>query len=449
MAFTPIGLVEGEYKVRTASTAIYPTYETKNLGLNQFTAYSVPGWISGYNDDMRKIDKYSTSIGAYIEKNLNEQDAEHELLHKRINNTVSLIAYEAKRIDANTSSIAAFRVDQERQEVEFDSRITEAQTKLEKQIADGVKGTTSYIAYVDRKLDKYQATTTTSYMWTNQRLHTVEDEIMTVKETETGLATKVASNETEINKLKVTTRTLADKQNEMIAKVNEHSVRIGENSNKISSLENTEIIQDDRLTALNTQVQSNTDNIARLGGASLEYFIQTHTNQSQNTNMYNFRTKVNTTSHRIDMGVDIRDDDITTGMLNIYNCRIATGSIPEGEYDLNIRIKFKEAIASRVIEKNRVLFNGHLAFMLEYQNGGTLPDIKIRSVSVIVGYQRNDSLEWHTFYTYGSLKFEKIYASGAGNVISIKLANNLNNNFSSDSLFYYMNAGAFATYSRK
>lgn len=266
MTFTPIGLVEGEYKVRTASTAMYPTYETKNLGLNQFTVYSVPGWMSGYNDDMRKIDKYSTSIGAYIEKNINEQDAAHELLHERINNTVSLIAYEAKRIDANTSSIAAFRVDQERQEVEFDRRITEAKTDLEKQIADGVKGTTSYIAYVDRQLDKYQATTTTSYMWTNQRLHTVEDEIKAVKETETGLAARVASNETEINGLKVTTDTLNIKQGEIIDKVNAHTINIQEQSEKISSLENTETIQNDRLTALNTQVQSNTDNIARLGG---------------------------------------------------------------------------------------------------------------------------------------------------------------------------------------
>lgn len=266
MTFTPIGLVEGEYKVRTTSTAMYPTYETKNLGLNQFTVYSVPGWMSGYNEDMRKIDRYSTSIGAYIEKNLDEQDTEHELLHERINNTVSLIAYEAKRIDANTSSIAAFRVDQERQEVEFDRRITEAQTELEKQITDGVKATTSYIAYVDKKLDKYQATTTTSYMWTNQRLHTVEDEISAIKEKETDLATKVTSNETEINTLKLTTEALNTKQSEIINKVNEHTTRIAEQSSEISSLKVTEGIQDDRIAALNTQVQSNSDNIARLGG---------------------------------------------------------------------------------------------------------------------------------------------------------------------------------------
>lgn len=286
MTFTPIGLVEGQYKVRTTSTAMYPTYETKNLGLNQFTVYSVPGWMSGYNEDMRKIDRYSTSIGAYIEKNLNEQDTEHELLHERINNTVSLIAYEAKRIDANTSSIAAFRVDQERQEVEFDRRITEAQTKLEKQIADGVKGTTSYIAYVDKKLDKYQATTTTSYMWTNQRLHTVEDEIKIVKETETGLATRVASNETEINGLKLTTGTLNTKQNEIIAKVDEHTHKLGEQAGMISSLENTARIHDDRLTALNTQVQSNTNNIARLGGSEV-LVLREHPTNNATISVYN------------------------------------------------------------------------------------------------------------------------------------------------------------------
>lgn len=281
MEFTPIGLVEGEYKVRTTSTAMYPTYETKNLGLNQFTVYSVPGWMSGYNDDMRKIDKFSTSIGAYIEKNLNEQDAEHELLHERINNTVSLIAYEAKRIDANTSSIAAFPFDQARQDAEFERKITAAKTDLERQIADGVKGTTSYTAYVNKKLDKYQATTTTSYMWTNQRLHTVEDEIRTIKETETGLATKVASNETEINKLKLTTRDLNIKQGEIIDKVNRHTTKIAEHGSEINSLKATETLQDDRLIALNTQVQSNTDNIARLGGKELLDLREHPTNRAQ------------------------------------------------------------------------------------------------------------------------------------------------------------------------
>lgn len=281
MKFTPIGLVEGEYKVRTTSTAMYPTYETKNLGLNQFTVYSVPGWMSGYNDDMRKIDKFSTSIGAYIEKNLNEQDAEHELLHERINNTVSLIAYEAKRIDANTSSIAAFPFDQARQDAEFERKITAAKTDLERQIADGVKGTTSYTANVDKKLDKYQATTTTSYMWTNQRLHTVEDEIRTIKETGTGLATKVTSNETEINKLKQTTSALNTKQREIIDKVNEHTTKIAEQGSEINSLKVTETLQDDRLTALNTQVQSNTDNIARLGGKELLVLQEHPTNTAQ------------------------------------------------------------------------------------------------------------------------------------------------------------------------
>lgn len=281
MEFTPIGLVEGEYKVRTTSTAMYPTYETKNLGLNQFTVYSVPGWMSGYNEDMRKIDRYSTSIGAYIEKNLDEQDAEHELLHERINNTVSLIAYEAKRIDANTSSIAAFPFDQARQDAEFERRITVAKTDLERQIADGVRGTTSYIADVDKKLDRYQATTTTSYMWTNQRLHTVEDEIRSVKETETGLATKVTSNETEINKLKLTTSALDTKQNEIIGKVNEHTTKIAEQGSEISSLKVTETIQDDRLTALNTQVRSNTANITRLGGKEVLVLREHPTNRAQ------------------------------------------------------------------------------------------------------------------------------------------------------------------------
>ena len=446
MVFTPIGLVEGEYKVRTTSTAMYPTYETKNLGLNQFTVYSVPGWMSGYNDDMRKIDKYSTSIGAYIEKNLNEQDAEHELLHERINNTVSLIAYEAKRIDANTSSIAAFPFDQARQDVEFERRITAAKTDLERQIADGIEGTTSYIADVDKKLDRYQATTTTSYMWTNQRLHTVEDEIKTIKETETGLAARVSSNEIEIDRLKLTTSALNTKQSEIIDKVNEHTAKILEQDSEISSLKVTETIQDDRLAALNTQVQSNTDNIARLGGGTLEYFIRTHTNPNYGPNMYNFRTEVNEPSHRIEMIVNIRDDDITNGMLDIYNCRIGTATIPEGEYDLYIRIKFDEAIASPVILKNRVLFDGHLAFLLAYQSSGTLPDIKIGRVSVTVGYQRDNQLEWHTFYKYGSLSFEKLYASGGGNAITIKLARTLDNKLATNSFFYYMNIGGFGVY---
>lgn len=347
MAFTPIGLVEGEYKVRTASTAMYPTYETKNLGLNQFTVHSVPGWMSGYNDDMRKIDKYSTSIGAYIEKNLNEQDAEHELLHERINNTVSLIAYEAKRIDANTSSIAAFSVDQERQEVEFERRITEAKTDLEKQIADGVKGTTSYIAYVDKKLDKYQATTTVSYMWTNQRLHTVEDEIRSVKETETGLATRVASNETEINGLKLTTSDLNTKQNEIIGKVNEHTVKIEDQSRKISSLENTETIQDDRLTALNAQVRSNTDNIARLGGKEV-LVLQEHPTNTARVSVFNPGGH----SYNVILNMEItKEDDIYYISKCSYKHEVSIPRIASDvtlafkiTFDLDIASSFNESI---------------------------------------------------------------------------------------------------------
>lgn len=345
MAFTPIGLVEGEYKVRTASTAMYPTYETKNLGLNQFTVHSVPGWISAYNDDMRKIDKYSTSIGAYIEKNLNEQDAEHELLHERINNTVSMIAYEANRIDANTSSIAAFRVDQERQEVEFDRRITEAQTDLEKQIAAGVKGTTSYIAYVEKKLDKYQATTTTSYMWTNQRLHTVEDEIRNIKETETGLATKVASNEIEIDRLKLTTGALNAKQNEIIDKVNEHASKIREQSSKISSLETTETIQDDRLAALNTQVQSNTSNIARLGGKEVLVLREHPTNTAE---ISIFNPGGNSYTATLTMRITKEND-----IYYISKCSYTHDvSIPRnaGSVTLGFRIIFDSNIASSISE---------------------------------------------------------------------------------------------------
>ena len=345
MAFTPIGLVEGEYKVRTASTAMYPTYETKNLGLNQFTVHSVPGWMSAYNDDMRKIDKYSTSIGAYIEKNLDEQDAEHELLHERINNTVSMIAYEANRIDANTSSIAAFRVDQERQEVEFDRRITEAQTDLEKQIAAGVKGTTSYIAYVEKKLDKYQATTTTSYMWTNQRLHTVEDEIRNVKETETGLATRVASNETEIDRLKLTTGALNAKQNEIIDKVNEHASKIREQSSKISSLETTETIQDDRLAALNTQVQSNTSNIARLGGKEVLVLREHPTNTAE---ISVFNPGGNSYTATLTMRITKEND-----IYYISKCSYTHDvSIPRaaGSVTLGFRIIFDSNIASSISE---------------------------------------------------------------------------------------------------
>lgn len=333
MTFTPIGLVEGEYKVRTASTAMYPTYETKNLGLNQFTVYSVPGWMSGYNEDMRKIDRYSTSIGAYIEKNLDEQDTEHELLHERINNTVSLIAYEAKRIDANTSSIAAFRVDQERQEVEFDRRITEAQTELEKQITDGVKATTSYIAYVDKKLDKYQATTTTSYMWTNQRLHTVEDEISAIKETETGLATKVTSNETEINKLKLTTEGLNTKQSEIINKVNEHTTRIAEQGSEISSLKVTEGIQDDRIAALNTQVQSNSNNIARLGGKEV-LVLKEHPTNTARVNVFNPGGRSYTVTLEIQVG---KENDVYYMSKCSYTHDV---SIPRDASSVNLQFQF-------------------------------------------------------------------------------------------------------------
>lgn len=385
MTFTPIGLVEGEYKVRTTSTAMYPTYETKNLGLNQFTVYSVPGWMSGYNEDMRKIDRYSTSIGAYIEKNLDEQDTEHELLHERINNTVSLIAYEAKRIDANTSSIAAFRVDQERQEVEFDRRITEAQTKLEKQIADGVKATTSYIARVDKKLDKYQATTTTSYMWTNQRLHTVEDEIRTIKETETGLATKVASNEIEINKLKLTTSALGTKQNEIIDKVNEHATTIRGQSSEISSLKVSEAIQDDRLTALNTQVQSNTDNIARLGGKEVLVLREHPTNRAE-ISVY----KPGGNSYTTTLEIRITKED---GVYYMSKCSYTHEvSIPRDAGSVTLQLKFAfDANLAREISESLMLAFIYPRFSFVAATSGNGTDFSPTFVTFGVGYVNRPS----------------------------------------------------------
>lgn len=407
MTFTPIGLVEGEYKVRTTSTAMYPTYETKNLGLNQFTVYSVPGWMSGYNEDMRKIDRYSTSIGAYIEKNLDEQDTEHELLHERINNTVSLIAYEAKRIDANTSSIAAFRVDQERQEVEFDRRITEAQTELEKQITDGVKATTSYIAYVDKKLDKYQATTTTSYMWTNQRLHTVEDEISTIKEKETDLATKVTSNETEINTLKLTTEGLNTKQSEIINKVNEHTTRIAEQSSEISSLKVTETIQDERLAALNTQVQSNSSNIARLGGKEV-LVLKEHPTNTARVSVFNPGGRSYTVTLEIQVG---KEDDVYYMSKCSYTHDV---SIPRNATSVTLQFRFTfDSNITQEISKSLMLVFMYPRFSFVADTSGDGNDFSPKFMTFGVTYVNRPS----------ALKSSMVYANS---YISTSSKNSLN-----------------------
>lgn len=418
MTFTPIGLVEGEYKVRTTSTAMYPTYETKNLGLNQFTVYSVPGWMSGYNEDMRKIDRYSTSIGAYIEKNLDEQDTEHELLHERINNTVSLIAYEAKRIDANTSSIAAFRVDQERQEVEFDRRITEAQTELEKQITDGVKATTSYIAYVDKKLDKYQATTTTSYMWTNQRLHTVEDEISAIKEKETDLATKVTSNETEINTLKLTTETLNTKQSEIINKVNEHTTKIAEQGSEISSLKVTETMQDNRLGTLTAQVQRNSSNIARLGGKEVLVLKEHPTNRarvsvlSQGGNTYIATLEIQVT----------KEDDVYYMSTCSYTHEV---SIPRHAAGVKLRFRFTfDSNITQEISKSLMLVFMYPRFSFVADTSGDGNDCRPNFEGFDVAYVNRPS----------ALKSSMVYANS---YISTSSENSLNTRLVFDNIRRY------------
>lgn len=421
MTFTPIGLVEGEYKVRTNSTAMYPTYETKNLGLNQFTVYSVPGWMSGYNEDMRKIDRYSTSIGAYIEKNLDEQDTEHELLHERINNTVSLIAYEAKRIDANTSSIAAFRVDQERQEVEFDRRITEAQTKLEKQITDGVKATTSYIANVDKKLDKYQATTTTSYMWTNQRLHTVEDEISTIKETETGLATKVTSNETEINKLKLTTEGLNTKQSEIIDKVNEHTTRITEQNSEISSLKVTEGIQDNRLGTLTAQVQRNSSNIARLGGKEV-LVLKEHPTNRANVSVFN---PGGGHSYTVTLEIQVtKENDVYYMSKCSYTHDV---SIPRDASSVNLLFQFIfDSNITQEISKSLMLVFIHTRFSFVAATSGDGNDFSPKFIGFGVTYVNRPS----------ALKSSMVYASSD---ISTSRDNSLKRLVFSNIRRYYQN----------
>ena len=188
-------------------------------------------------------------------------------------------------------------------------------------------------------------------MWTNQRLHTVEDEIRTIKETETGLATKVTSNETEINKLKLATSALDNKQNEIIDNVNEHTTKIAEQGSEISSLKVSEAIQDDRLAALNTQVQSNTANITRLGGKEV-LVLREHPTNTAEVSVY----RPGGNSYSVTLNVNITKED---GVYYMSKCSYThTVSIPRdaGSVGLYLQVAFDSNITQEFSESLMLTF---------------------------------------------------------------------------------------------
>lgn len=248
---TPVGLVEGEFKVATSSI---PNYQTKRLGLTQYTPNRVTSWLGNYNDDMRKIDNFSSSIGAYVEKVIEDGDAAHQELSGRIADTVSMIAAVERRVDENFTEHEEIRTNIQQVETGAAQKIVESEKRLVEMIQQNNTSTSSTLAYVQRQVTDNDAKHTRAETQLNQRVHVVEDEVAAIKENDTAFRS-------ELNGVKstVTTHTssIAELEGDVAAAQGDATTannRANANATSIAGLQSTQTAQDAAITALQTQV---------------------------------------------------------------------------------------------------------------------------------------------------------------------------------------------------
>lgn len=255
---TPVGLVEGEFKVATSSI---PNYQTKRLGLTQYTPNRVTSWLGNYNDDMRKIDNFSSSIGAYVEKVIEDGDATHQELSGKITDTVSMIAAVERRVDENFTEHEEIRTNIQQVETGAAQKIVESEKRLVEMIQQNNTSTSSTLAYVQQQVTDNDAKHTLAESQLNQRVHVVEDEVVAIKENDTSFRSELdsvkstaATHTTSIAELE---GDVASAQGDATAAHN----KADENELRIDSLRSSQARQDATITALRTRV----DDLANVG----------------------------------------------------------------------------------------------------------------------------------------------------------------------------------------
>lgn len=248
---TPVGLVEGEFKVATSSI---PNYQTKRLGLTQYTPNRVTSWLGNYNDDMRKIDNFSSSIGAYVEKVIEDGDAAHQELSGRIADTVSMIAAVERRVDENFTEHEEIRTNIQQVETGAAQKIVESEKRLVEMIQQNNTNTSSTLAYVQQQVTDNDAKHTLAESQLNQRVHVVEDEVAAIKENDTAFRS-------ELNDVKSAmathTSSIAELEGDVAAAQSDATAAnnsIARNTLRIDGLQSSQNRQDSTILALRTKI---------------------------------------------------------------------------------------------------------------------------------------------------------------------------------------------------
>lgn len=231
-------------------------YYTPNLELTQYTPNSKTSYLTNYNEDMRKIDRFSTSIGALIEENV--EDTEKMIREVQENVTQVLHRVEDNESDINdlydwkgklTTSLAAFKV-------EVQEEITESENRSKEALAEAMKGTASVIATMQEEIKEQYATTTSSFMAFEQRMGVAEDEIVILKNKKDEQDEAIAEAKNIADEAKTTADDANTKVTAMDTRMTSAEDDIATNQADIASLQATEIVQNSTLDSLTDTVAS-------------------------------------------------------------------------------------------------------------------------------------------------------------------------------------------------
>lgn len=253
----PVGLEENQFfKVTTSSV---PLYQTKNLGLTQYTPNRVTSYLGNYNEDMRRIDKFSVSIGAYVEKVIDEADEAHEALNQKIINNTSMIAFAEQRIDTLEESIAELQTDIGNVRVEVDEKISESENKIIEEIGKLEAATSSVTAYLEQEIKDVDTKHTLANSELSQRVHVAEDEILSLKNREDTQTTQLSDLQARTTVLETRTAGMQQGIDNNMGDIATLQGDVATAKSKILSLQQADIVQDSTIASLTEQVAAMQD----------------------------------------------------------------------------------------------------------------------------------------------------------------------------------------------
>lgn len=248
----PVGLEENQFfKVTTSSV---PLYQTKNLGLTQYTPNRVTSYLGNYNEDMRRIDKFSVSIGAYVEKVIDEADEAHEALNQKIINNTSMIAFAEQRIDTLEESITELQTDIGNVRVEVDEKISESENKIIEEIGKIEVATSSVTAYLEQEIKDVDTKHTLTNNALSQRIHVAEDEILSLKQREDIQTTQISDLQTRTATLETKTAGMQQDIDDNMGDITTLQGDMATAKSNILSLQQTETVQNSTIASLTEQV---------------------------------------------------------------------------------------------------------------------------------------------------------------------------------------------------